>query len=318
MYVGQQRVVKALAHAHATSRLPHALLFVGPQGCGRYSLAIRTAAAFFCTGGRFPLPCEACATCRRVFAGNHPDVLRVAREAYAIEHGWMQPEGSKRAGLVIRVDQIRELARALRLRGFEGATRVAIIKDAHLMNDNAANALLKTLEEPGDDTLIILTAPHERAVLPTIRSRCSIMRFAPLATGDVRRVLDHLGVEDAEARAAAADGSVSRALEADLSDRSARQERAGGFLDAVRHERGAALLDAVEAQGKDRDEAQRLLDDVQRTLAAQIRTKTAAGEAVPARDLALVDAIDAAREVIRENNAHVQLTLEELALLRAL
>ncbi|MFV8833820.1 DNA polymerase III subunit delta' [Aquisalimonas sp.] len=139
-------------------RLPHALLLIGPEGLGKRALAQRLSRILLCTSpGSDGAPCGSCQGCQLMAAGSHPD------------HHLLEPEEGSR---VIKVDAVRELSRVLGMKSQLGGERIGIITPAESMNTNAANSLLKTLEEPPERTTLILVA-HRPAQLPaTIRSRC--------------------------------------------------------------------------------------------------------------------------------------------------
>jgi DNA polymerase III subunit delta' len=145
-------------------RLPHALLFYGPRGVGKLELAERASQLLLCEGAG-PRPCGACDACRWFLAGNHPDFRRVEPEVLWAE----KPE---KPSLVIKVEQVRELADFLYVGSHRGRLRVALVHPAEDMNENAANALLKGLEEPPAGAVFILVADRPAQLLPTIRSRC--------------------------------------------------------------------------------------------------------------------------------------------------
>lgn len=328
--VGQPRVTQALENALRKRRLGHGLLFLGESGVGRERAALGLASALLCerrgSAGAVPWGCGACSPCRRARSGNHPDVHLVMSEAEAIRRGRAQPDGKRKPSSDILVDALRELAGRLRLTAFEGGARVAIIVDAHRMNVSSQNALLKTLEEPGADTVVILLAPHERAVLPTIASRCLRLVFAPLGENEVRTILQGLGNPDANERAKRARGSVARALALELKG-SAELSGATGALGQVLWDAlvgpdggggtGAARLDAAEAAGKERGDVDLALAGLQDRLADAARA-SAAGAATPLSWRAaqgLLDRVEATRAAIGRN-ASIQLALEELLLTR--
>jgi DNA polymerase III subunit delta' len=143
-------------------------------------------------------PCGQCSPCVRIAAGMHPDVTLI------------QPEAG-----VIKIGEIRNLCRILSMKPFEGHARVAILSDAHLMNPPASNALLKMLEEPPEQTLLILTARQSADLLPTIVSRCLHIRFNPVSRHALSgELIQHhgFGMDEASTVAALAGGSFSRAL----------------------------------------------------------------------------------------------------------
>jgi DNA polymerase-3 subunit delta' len=161
------------AFAARLQRLPHAMLIYGPRGVGKLALAERAAQMLLCEGKA--KPCDQCDACRWYKAGNHPDFRRLEPEIL-----WKEPEaqdepGTKRPkqpSIEIKVDQVRELADFLYIRSHRGALRVALVHPAEDMNENAANALLKGLEEPPAGAVFILVSHRPAQLLPTIRSRC--------------------------------------------------------------------------------------------------------------------------------------------------
>ncbi len=162
--VGHERQIETLRQCLVNGRLHHAYLFVGPDGVGKRTLALALAQAIHCTELESDF-CGRCGACRAVQRGNHADV-RV-----------LEPPSNKRD---ISIQQVRELEKALSLRSFSGRQKVAIIDPATLMNWQAQNALLKTLEEPPQGCVLILVASNAGGLLPTVRSRAFAFSFAPL------------------------------------------------------------------------------------------------------------------------------------------
>jgi DNA polymerase-3 subunit delta' len=164
IYPWQRQQWDGLQQMRMRGRLPHALLLGGPAGLGKSQFAARLAVGLLCSS---PAPdgsaCGACAACQLTTAGNHPD-LRLVR-----------PEEQ---GKAIKIDQIRDLLDFVNLKSHFSGIRVAVIDPAEAMNRNAANSLLKTLEEPPPDTLILLVADQPVRLPATIRSRCQLLRFA--------------------------------------------------------------------------------------------------------------------------------------------
>lgn len=165
-------------------RLSQSYLFVGPDGVGKQQFARRLAQSLLCQeGGAVLEACGECSGCRPYLAGNHPDFLYVGR-----------PEGKRElqieliAGPKERRGQ-EGLCHDLSLRPLAGSRKVAIINDADTMNDESANAFLKTLEEPPERAILLLIASNLDAVMPTIRSRCQLVRFAPLSITDIEALL---------------------------------------------------------------------------------------------------------------------------------
>jgi DNA polymerase-3 subunit delta' len=160
----------------------HAYLFAGPEGIGRRTLALRLAQALNCPSPLAPgEPCRTCRTCRQIDQMQHPDLAVVQ---------------SEQAGATLKVDQIRELQRSLSLAPYEARYRVAILLRFEEANLNAANALLKTLEEPPPQVVFILTAESAERLPPTIVSRCEVLRLRPIPVEDVRQALqDRWGLD---------------------------------------------------------------------------------------------------------------------------
>lgn len=223
--IGQDRARALLEASFESGRLPHAFLFAGPRGTGKLTAALATAAAWMCETGD---NCGRCRHCRRVSHFEHPDARITVPVA-----GSTTPEEvfallSRRAedGVTpvvlpgncwIPIESVREIQSRLALKPFEGRGRVEIVLDADRMKAEAANALLKTLEEPPPGTLLILTAVRASGMLPTVRSRMQTVRFGRLSTQDISAVLvsrSSMEAGEAERLAMASDGSLGAALEA--------------------------------------------------------------------------------------------------------
>ncbi len=287
--IGQDRALGALRSALARGTLHHAYLFGGPAGVGKATAARLLAQAANCDGspGEPASPCGTCTPCRKIERGTHPDVLVLAEERAMARAGRWEPKGGRVPSKEIVVDQIRDLVdRRLALRRFEGRRRFVIIDPADAMNPQAQNALLKTLEEPPDDTTLVLVAANPDALLPTVRSRCVRVRFAPLPDAFVAERLEAAGLEREDARlgAAMAGGSLGRALALDAEALAAR----GRAIEA------AARLDPDDAstwirfareQGEDRDAAR----ETCQILATWLRDVLATQAAGDGAGLALAD-----------------------------
>ncbi|NUP04937.1 MAG: DNA polymerase III subunit [Polyangiaceae bacterium] len=218
--LGQEGAVATLRRAIDEGRAHHAYRFEGPDGTGKELAAFGFAQALVCTEGR---GCGKCNACRRAVTFStsephvplHPDVILLQRGLYA---DVLRAETGKKLEekMGISVDQVRQVV--LAQVGFtpaEGRARIFIIRDAHDMTPNAANALLKTLEEPRPATHFVLLTSRPDKLLPTIRSRTMPIRFAPLAPDILRTILSSKGVaaDVIEDAIALGEGSVSAALE---------------------------------------------------------------------------------------------------------
>ena len=193
--IDHDRQKEVLRQALSHGRLAHAYLFEGPDGVGKRLMALALARALFCEAGD---GCGECPACRKVDHLNHPDLHLLSAD-----------------GQQIKIDQIRAIQKELALRPLEGAVRFCLIDGAETMNPAAANALLKTLEEPQPGTHLILLSPKPEMLLDTIRSRCQRLRFNRLPRARLAQVLEHrleLSEQDASVMAALADGSFRKAF----------------------------------------------------------------------------------------------------------
>ncbi|RMG38922.1 MAG: DNA polymerase III subunit delta' [Planctomycetota bacterium] len=208
---GHRPQIEMFRRSLASGRLSHAYLLSGPEGIGKRRFALTLTQALLCRVPREDAvaPCGACVDCRQVLSGGHPDLFvleRAAdRDAILIEQMVGTREERGRAGLCYHIHLAP--ARADR--------KVAIIDDAHKMNVEAANAFLKTLEEPPPDAVLFLISSQPESLLPTIRSRCQHVRFAPLAAADVAALCTELqwvaSPQDAAEIAELAEGSMQMA-----------------------------------------------------------------------------------------------------------
>ena len=196
--IGQTKIIRLLRRALAQDLLPHAFLFTGAEGVGKKSTALTLAKVVNCQNRASGDCCDQCISCRKAASGNHPDIDLIERE-----------------GPFIKIEQIRALKHRLRFKPLEGRYRVTVINNSQHLKAEAANALLKVLEEPPADNLIILTAVEITALLPTIVSRCLHLPFQPLATVEISAHLakiHSLSPEKAAMIAKLAGGSLSRAM----------------------------------------------------------------------------------------------------------
>lgn len=198
--VGHDKAKGLFARALRAGRIPHAYLFRGPDGVGKRRFAQGVAMAINCRSREGEAACGRCPSCRKYLSGNHPDLVLIS-----------PIKGT------IRIEQIRALSKELGYPPFEAAMRVVIIEGIETMRREAANSLLKTLEEPPPDNLLILTADSSREILPTLLSRCQVLPFGPLRREQAVQVLVTQGmpVETATLLAGFAEGSPGRALALD-------------------------------------------------------------------------------------------------------
>ncbi len=240
--VGHAKQLETLRAALASQRLHHAYLFLGSEGVGKRTVALALAKAIHCDESNGD-SCGRCVNCARIDDANHPDVRVI------------EPSAGKKE---ISIQQIRELERELRYCSFGGERKIAIVDPATLMNASAQNALLKTLEEPPENSLIILIAPNGGRLLPTLRSRCLRLSFAPLPRAEVAAFLkNNRGVKagDAEFLAAMSMGSIGVAANLDQATLIEKRRIWSGTLSALKSGDYRSASAAAEALGAGRDEA---------------------------------------------------------------
>lgn len=202
--VGNDRIRRLLVRAVAEGRVGQGLIMAGPRGVGKRQFAIALAQALNCERPAEGDGCGECLPCRKIEKGEHLDVATITRLA------------DKQ---VISIDQMREMSRNAQFRPFEGRRRVYIIDDAHRLRVEASNSILKILEEPPETTLIVLVTPRPYMLLETIRSRCQILSFAPLAVSEMESFLKanfKRPAEEIRLLARLARGSIGRAMEIDI------------------------------------------------------------------------------------------------------
>ena len=235
--VGHEWAVEVLRAAIAHDRVGHAYLITGPSQVGKGTLARTFAQALNCTAADpAERPCGRCRSCTLIAASRHPDVKNVAGES------------SGRGKVTLKIDQIRQLQGDLNLTAAEARTKVAIVDGFEAANQSAANAFLKTLEEPPGDVVLILTATSADTLLPTITSRCRVIALRPLPASVIESALiERWEVEPAQARILAhlADGHLGLAVTlaqnpALLEGRAANLELLHGSFGLSRVERFAA------------------------------------------------------------------------------
>ena len=196
--VGHQRPLQILRRVIETGRVHHAYLFTGMEGIGKKLVALNMAKALNCEDHAGEA-CDRCRSCQLIDKGIYPDLILI------------NPTGES-----IKIEQIRELERSIAYKPYEARWRVILIDGAERLTREAANALLKTLEEPPPWTVIILVALAVEELPPTVPSRCQRIRFSPLSYEEVKKVLrDLLPAEEINILAPLAGGSPGRALQMD-------------------------------------------------------------------------------------------------------
>lgn len=216
---GNTRVKAALKRMLVSDRLPGALLFAGEEGIGKKLFALEVARALNCRSPKDHEGCGVCPSCRRIARLNYPQRDDADEWTQII---WTDHPD---VGLVVapkrvlRVEQMRQIEKEANFRPFEGKARVFLIDEADKLNDASANALLKVLEEPPETSYLILITARPAMLLPTILSRCQMIRFSPLTPTEIETHLTKNNLVDSQTaglRARAAGGSIGRALSNDL------------------------------------------------------------------------------------------------------
>ncbi len=316
--IGQARAIRLLQQALRSGRTPHAYLFAGPEGVGKRTAALALARALNCEEGTARGEgCGACLSCRKIAKGLHPDVQVI------------EP-----AGATMKIDQVRALEADAALGLYEGKRRVFVLDGAEKMTEQAANAILKTLEEPPGRSVLILLTTTQSALPPTIVSRCQTVIFSPLPDDTLHDYLIRRGLDPGEARliVSFSRGSLGRALSQEGAESLASSRDL--LLEEIEQAfRGgpAALIDIAEKRAKDRETVQRQCE----LLSAWLRDLMVArvsrgqeslvnldrGEAVVRRsqELPLHAILDGLRAVHAAmdglaRNANPRLTLEHLLL----
>jgi DNA polymerase-3 subunit delta' len=240
--IGLEKPLSVIGRMLTSGRIPHALLFHGPEGVGKRTVAERLAISLLCERpGADGAACGSCAACVKAAHGNHPDLLVTTRLPKAEPKGGTEPddetegEGSGDLKAWIVVDQVRELAQHAAYAPREGRRRVFLVDPADRMNAAAQNALLKTLEEPPGRALIILISARPHVLFPTVRSRCSQLGFAAMEPDRLAAALAAHGLAAGEARsrAALAEGRPGRALALDPEATARRRDAILELLDGL-------------------------------------------------------------------------------------
>lgn len=271
--VGNERAKEMLRRRLRLRRVPGALIFAGESGLGKKLFAVELARALNCRARRGVEACGACPTCKRTGKFDLPpaddrDEHKKVRWSEHRDVGMLVPYNRN-----ILVDAVRDLERECNYRPVEGAARVFLIDEADSLNEAASNALLKTLEEAPPTTHLILITARPAGLLPTIRSRCQTVRFAPLSIAEVEDFLVHnrkRAGEEAHLAAHLAGGRLGPALSLNLDHYRAHREWAFGALEAlVAGGDRAPLLRAAEelSDAKNKDDFEPRLD----VLAALVR-----------------------------------------------
>jgi DNA polymerase-3 subunit delta' len=212
-FIGNRKITDRLRRKLLEGRFPHGVIFSGPEGVGKHTCALMVAKTLNCLKAEPGGFCDECSSCRKIESGVHPDVMTVSVEEEATQ---------------IKIAQIRRLLDLLQLQPLEGRNKIFIIDPADLLNAEAANALLKGLEEPPENTFFILITVNVHELLLTVRSRSQAYHFTPLTLDEIRQhgVTDEILVRWSQ-------GSIGRARSLDLVRLKSEREIVLDFLETT-------------------------------------------------------------------------------------
>src|SRR5262245_7486080 len=212
-FIGNRKIIERLRTKLRESRFPHGLIFSGPEGVGKRTCALMLAKALNCRNAEAGDFCDECSSCRKIASGTHPDVLTLTVEEDATQ---------------IKIAQVRRVSELLQLQPLEGRNKLFIIDPADMLNTEAANALLKGLEEPPENSFFILITVNVHELLLTVRSRCQVYNFTPLTLEEIRQhgITDELSVRWSQ-------GSIGRARALDIARIKSEREIMLDFIDVV-------------------------------------------------------------------------------------
>lgn len=247
--IGNENIKTLLKRAVSNDRIEQGIIMAGPRGIGKRQFALALGQTLNCERPVEGDACGECVNCRRVAFGEHADVKTIS------------PEGQ-----FIKIDQMRHMSREARYRPDESRRRFYIIDDADRLREQAANSILKTLEEPDKTTMLVLVTSKPYALLDTIHSRCQMLSFAPLSTPELEAYLKanyKRPAEETRMLARLARGSIGRALEIDLGQYKEQRKTMMELIEALGLTRDTVrLMSAAEYLGRklERDEFEIHLD----------------------------------------------------------
>jgi DNA polymerase III subunit delta' len=233
--IGHDRQKQMLSTLVGRGKLPHALLFAGPDGVGKQALALSLVANLFCREGT---ACGSCHPCRALAGGQHPDLTILAGEQS------------------IKIDELRTIRKDVYESPYEAPVRAILINNAEMMTREAANALLKTLEEPPPSNVFILVSAREQEIPLTIRSRCMRIGFGPLPRVLVQRYLEetlNMGGGRAALLGGLSNGSIAAALFWEDEDNFRMRPRIAEVVTGIRRgfTQAALVAEAMTEKGKE-------------------------------------------------------------------
>ncbi|HCZ12303.1 MAG TPA: hypothetical protein DHV16_08660 [Nitrospiraceae bacterium] len=243
--IGQERALRILSGTLRRDRVPSAMLFSGDSGIGKRLAAINYAKAINCMQPKGFDCCDECVSCRKIDSATHPDVLTITLESVEDALSLKEKTGKDKNRYEYPIEAVHKIEEILYLSPYEGRKKIIIIDDADVMNINAANAFLKTLEEPPPDSLIILISANPDRLPDTIRSRCVNIKFYPLPLDGCKGVMsEHIDGKDMDFVLNLAMGRPGLAVSMDLVKE--RERFTGTLNNMIRGESKDAWADKGE------------------------------------------------------------------------
>jgi DNA polymerase III subunit delta' len=248
--LGQTQPKQTLKNALQNNSMAHAYLFYGQESIGKKYTAIELAKTLNCAESTENESCDKCLSCRKIENRTHPDF-------FFIEPVKSTPTAREET---IKVEPIRELQRKLAFLPYEGKVKVAVIDDADLMNLQAANSFLKTLEEPPSATMLVLISSHPFKLLPTLISRCQAIKFQPLSPENIKKILKEtmageiIEENDLDFRTLRSRGSVQKAMTEDIIDIANIRQEIVNLLETVSFDRMDIVFSHAKSWARQSDQ----------------------------------------------------------------
>ena len=320
--LGQNLAKQIIKSALESSSVAHAYLFYGPESIGKKLTAIEFAKALNCSTPGPDGSCDVCTSCRKIEQRIHPDF-------YLIEPSKTTPTAKEGA---IRIDEIRELQKKLGFQPYEGKTKVAILDCVELMNLQAGNSFLKTLEEPTPTTVLILIASNLHQLLPTVISRCQRIQFTPLPMEAIKQILrtEDVDPDKLDLQASHSRGQVNRALEHDTAQSTQYRQDLVRMIETVSLDNVEVVFEWARAWSKQSDALSAVLDQLMSLLRDLAYLKVSNNHDLYSKDLAkqlkplaakktlpeLLNMFDSVQQTkyALSANANTQLSLENMFL----
>ena len=258
--LGQSQPKRILTNALQNSSVAHAYLFYGPDSIGKKKIAITLAKALNCKGANPLDACDECESCGKIERGVHPDFFYLE----PIKNTPTAREAS------IKIEPIRELQKKLAYMPYEGKTKVVVIDSAELMNPQAMNSFLKTLEEPPSATVLLLISANPNRLLPTLLSRCQGIQFHRLSSANIRTIIqsqpqgevEPMKESEIDFRIHRSQGSVSRALAEDIAEIEHLREQLLEVLEKVSFDRMDIIFAFAKAWARQTEHLQPVLNEL--------------------------------------------------------